>query len=92
MRTFWDTNDTYHQYTTQKLFQRIRDALEDIGIGCNESLDSTTEKVTDLEGIDALTCTALEGIGEWIMGVTQEVARSLCWYRGFQKLIELLIG
>jgi hypothetical protein len=86
--TFWDERNTYHQHTTQKLFQRMGRALEDIGIGCNEHLDLRTEKITDLEGIDALTCAALEGAG--MMGFTQQVARP-CWYGEFQKVIELLI-
>ncbi|KAG8831842.1 hypothetical protein FRC17_002494 [Serendipita sp. 399] len=88
--TFWlQANYSHHQEFTQKLFRRLRKCLEDIGFGREGPLGST-EHVSDIEGIDILAHTALEGINKWSHDSSGDL-NTECWFGEFRKVISLLL-
>ncbi|KAG8831029.1 hypothetical protein FRC17_003851 [Serendipita sp. 399] len=89
---FWrkENRNHHHQIFAKKLFKRIRTFLEDVGIGW-EGLLVSPEHVSDIEGIDMVTHSALEGVFMWSKYCTEETG-SECWFVEFRKVINLLLN
>ncbi|KAG8830135.1 hypothetical protein FRC17_005357 [Serendipita sp. 399] len=89
--SFWreENRNNHHQEFARKLFKRIRRFLEDVGFGREGPL-GFTEHVSDIEGIDVVTLSALEGVNMWSQNCIGEL-NSECWVEEFRKAIDLLL-